>query len=135
MGLFDGSGKVLQTYATSLVYVNSSLLAEESSVTINRNTNSQQMITLHGGYAGESSGAEIVNVTVQSNIPSSGFEFDPGQFMLGSRYVEFDIRIGSETIAFEGQITSDNFAHAVGSSAALSFSARGKFSKYSAFLS
>ena len=118
----------LQTYATSVVYVNNSILMEEASVSIKRDAGSKPLITLHRGYAGDIPGAEVIDITVESNIPADGIEFDPGQFMIGSRSVEFNILIGKEVLAFEGTIYSDNFSHAVNSNASLSFNARGKFS-------
>lgn len=119
----------LQRYATSLVYINRSLLAEQASVAVRRDANSKPLITLHGGYSGDAPGAEIVDITVECNVPDFGFEFDPGQFIFGSRRVEFDVYAGEDILRFNGQIYSDNFQHAVNSSASLSFNARGQFSK------
>lgn len=119
----------LQRYAVGQVYVNGQLLAEQNSVSVARSTTGQSRITLHGGYAGESPGAEMIDIQVTSNFPSTYLEFDSGRFLFGSRQVEFDIIIGNQILSFLGYITSDNFAHAVNNSATISFSAKGRFNK------
>lgn len=124
----------LQLYTAAFVYVNGALLAEEASVTVNRSTNSQQVITVSKGYAGESPGAAMCEVTVESAVPAADFELDT---VVGKpmeieqlKVVEFTIFAAGSTLSFKGFIISDNFSHAANTESKLSFSARGQFANW-----
>lgn len=123
----------LQKYAIGLVYVNGSLLAEESQMSISRSSSSSPVMTLHAGYAGSHPGAEILDIQVTSNFPSTYLEFDPGQFIYGARSVEFDCVMGGQVMSFFGQVISDNFSHAVNSNSQIQFTARGRFTPIQGF--
>lgn len=120
----------LQLYTAASVYVNGSLLAEEASVQVKRATNSQQVITVAKGYAGESPGAAMCEVTVESAVPADDFELNPGKFMSELAVVEFTIFAAGNTLTFKGFVTEDNFSHAANSESKLSFSARGSFADW-----
>jgi len=120
----------LQLYALADVFVNGSLLAEEASVTIDRATNSQQVLTVNKGYSGESPGALMTEISVDSAVPAVGFELNPGLYMGALQAVEFTIFAGSKKLTFNGFIISDNFSHAVNTESKLSFKARGSFSDW-----
>ena len=120
----------LQLYTAAFVYVNGALLAEEASVTVNRSTNSQQVITVAKGYAGESPGAAMCEVTVESAVPAGDFEFNTSSSLEELRVTEFTIFAAGNTLTFKGFIISDNFSHAANTESKLSFSARGQFAKW-----
>ena len=121
---------VYKIYTTANVYVNGSLLLEESGVVIDRVADSQSIYTLGRGYAGEASGAPMLELSVEEAIPSTDFELDPGRFMGTMQKVNFAISAGSKVLQFDGFIIADNFAHAVNTSAKLSFKAKGFFSNW-----
>jgi hypothetical protein len=121
----------LQLYTAGFVYVNGSLLAEEASVTVSRATNSQQIITVAKGYSGESPGAAMCEITVESVVPAADFELNPGKFMGDLKVCEFTIFAAGNTLTFKGFIISDNFSHAANSESKLSFQARGNFADWS----
>jgi hypothetical protein len=117
----------LQLYTLGEIYVNGSKLAEEASLTVNRKTNSQIVLTVAKGYAGESPGAAMCEIDVVNAVPAAAFEMDPGDFMNGLKVVEFTFFVASKTLTFKGFIIDDNFSHAVNSEAKLTFKARGEF--------
>lgn len=117
----------LQIYAQAGVLINGLLLAQESSVTVARSTNSQAVNTVMLGYAGESPGAKMVEITVRNAVPSADFELNPGKFMIRLEEVEVGILgPGGKQLTARGFIISDNFQHAVNSESSLEFSFRGK---------
>lgn len=116
-----------QLYAQAAVLVDGLFLTQESSVQVQRTTNSQAVNTVALGYAGESPGAPMVEITVSSAVPSADFELNPGKFM--KRLQECEIGIlgpGGKQLTARGFIISDNFQHAVNSASSLEFSFRGK---------
>ncbi len=117
----------LERYTKATVYLNSKLLSEESSVTIKRSTGSQPVKTTAKGYAGESPGAPMCEITVENAVPSADFELDPGQFMLDLENVELTVFAAGRTATSKGFIYEDNFSHAVENQSKLSFSMRGQF--------
>lgn len=123
----------LQLYTAANVYINGSLLAEEASVTVARSTNSQQVITVAKGYAGESPGAPMTDITVENAVPAADFEVNPGKFMAELKVVEFTVFAAGNTLTFKGFIITDNFSHAANTESKLSFTARGSFADWESF--
>ena len=117
-------------YTTANVYVNGSLLLEEAAVTIDRVAESTSIYTLGKGYAGEASGAPMLEMSVDNAIPSTNFELDSGKFLGPMQKVNFAVSAGDKTIQFDGFIIADNFSHAVNSSSKLSFKAKGFFADW-----
>lgn len=118
----------LQLYSLIYVLVNQAILTEEGSVTVNRATNSQPVNTVAKGYAGESPGAAMVEIQVDSAVPSAGFEMNPGEFMKNLKECEIGLLgPGGKQLTAKGFIISDSFSHSVNNESKLSFSFRGKF--------
>lgn len=116
-----------QLYAQAGVIIDGAFLTQESSVTVARSTNSQPVNTVPLGYAGESPGAPMVEITVRNAVPSADFELNPGKFMKTLKEVEIGILgPGGKQLTARGFIISDNFQHAVNSESSLEFSFRGK---------
>lgn len=115
----------LQQYSRAIVYINSSVLSEEASVTVKRSSGSQPVKTVAKGYAGESPGSPMTEITVSNAVPAIGFEFDPGQFINLVEVVEISIVTADSTLTVKGSIIDDNFSHAVDSEAKLEFNFRG----------
>jgi hypothetical protein len=112
-------------YTIANVYVNGSLLLEESAVSIDRVTESHSIYTLGKGYAGEAAGAPMIELSVENAVPSTNFELDSGRFMGVMQQVSFAVNAGSKVLQFNGFIVADNFAHAVNSNAKLAFKCKG----------
>jgi len=120
----------LQLYTKADVYVNGALLMEETNVSVDRSTNSIQTITAQRGYAGETPGAPMCEISVDNATPSAAFELDPGQFMSSMQSVSFTIRASGKKLSFEGFMLTDNFSHSANAESKLSFTARGVFSEW-----
>lgn len=129
----------LTVYSIGEVYVNGRYLAQEASMQFSRKTNSQAVLTVALGYAGESPGAPMCEVDVTNAVPSAGFELDAGAFMGSTgggaqnalQPVQFTLFVAGKTLVFNGFIIEDSFSHAVNSEAKLTFKARGEFSLWS----
>ncbi|MRG98210.1 hypothetical protein [Polyangium spumosum] len=115
----------LQQYSKAVVYVNSLLLSEEASVTIKRTSGSQPVKTVAKGYAGESPGSPMTEITVSNAVPSADFELDPGPYLNLVEIVEVTVFAAGRTLTVKGSIIDDNFSHAVDSEAKLEFNFRG----------
>lgn len=117
----------LDRYTKATVYLNGKLLTEESSVDITRTTGSQPVKTTAKGYAGESPGSPMCEVTCENAVPSADFEVDAGSYMLDLEVVELTIFAGGRTATSKGTIYEDNFSHAVDNQSKLRFKFRGQF--------
>lgn len=117
----------LQKYTQATVYIDGALLAEEAKVSVKRTTGSQSVVTVAKGYAGESPGAPMIEVTVESAVPSADFELNPGRFMTGLESCELTIFAAGRTLTTKGFIIEDDFSHAANSQSQLSFTFRGPY--------
>jgi hypothetical protein len=115
----------LQQYSRAIVYINSSVLSEEASVTIKRSSGSQLVKTVAKGYSGESPGSPMTEITISNAVPAADFELDPGRFINLLEEVEVSIFVAGRTMTVKGFIIDDNFSHAVDSEAKLEFNFRG----------
>jgi len=121
----------LQLYSLLFVSVNGGLLTEEGSVDVTRTTGSQAVTTVAKGYAGESPGAQMCEISVTNAIPSADFEFNPGPFMAALNAVEIGvIGPGGKQLKAKGFIIQDTFTHAVNTESKLSFRFRGQFADF-----
>lgn len=115
----------LQKYTNAIISWNGVTLSQESSVTIKRTSNSQAVKTVALGYAGESPGAAMTEITVSSAVPSADFELDPGQFINAVEQGELSVFAAGRTLTVQGFIIDDNFSHAVDTESKLEFNFRG----------
>lgn len=126
----------MQLYSLAQVYINGSLLAEEASVTIDRDTKALPVMTVAKGFSGMSPGAPMMSIQVENGVPAAGFELNPGQFMSisgGLQVVEVSIFAAGQLLTTKGFVVSDNFQHAVNQEAKLKFSITAQFADWSTF--
>jgi hypothetical protein len=107
----------LQIYSSSAVYINNSQLTENASVTVDRESGMQRVLTIAKGFAGVSPGARLAMVTIKNAVPSVGFEFDPGNVMEGLIPVAVSVFAADATFITRGFVEKDTFVHAVNSEA------------------
>ena len=119
-----------QLYTLAYVLVDGAILTEEASVTVNRATNSQPVNTVAKGYAGESPGAQSVQIQVSSAVPSADFEMNPDKYMVGLKEVEIGVLVAGKQLTAKGFIIEDSFKHSVNSESMLDFTFRGSMAKY-----
>jgi hypothetical protein len=116
----------LAQYTLLFETANGALLAQEQAITIRRSTNSQPVATVALGYAGESPGAPMMEVTVRNALPANGIEFDPGPAMAGLIPVSlYTLGPGGKQLKGECFIHEDSIQHSVNSPAEITFNARG----------
>jgi hypothetical protein len=117
----------LQLYTAAFVYIDGVLQAEESDVKITRRTNSNPSNSVAKGYSGESPGAGMLEISITSNCPAAGLEFDPGRYMFPvPREIELSIYAHDKVLVTKGFLVDDDFGHGVSSEAKLSFNFRGQ---------
>lgn len=120
-----------QIYTLLYVTVQGKLLTEEASVTITRQTGSQAVLTVAKGYAGESPGAAMVEISVTSAVPTADFEYDAGADMQALNFVEIGlIGPGGKQLVAKGAIIKDSLKHSVNSESTYDFEFRGGFSTF-----
>lgn len=123
-----------QIYALANVLVNGSLLAEEMSVTLSRDSKAQEIETVVKGFSGISPGAARTTLEVESAVPAADFELQPDKYWSNSgvpQKVEATVFVGSgRVLTFKGFIISDNFTHAVNSPSKLKMTIVGGFASY-----
>lgn len=111
----------LQLYTLVTCYVDGAMLAEEARVTIDRETNAQNVLTVAKGFSGLSPGAAMMMITVENAVPSADFELNPGARMKALQVTEFTFACAGNILTTKGFIISDNLAHAVNSESKLDF--------------
>lgn len=116
----------LVAYTLLFETADGALLSQEQSIQIDRTTNSQAVSTVANGYSGESPGAAMIEVTVESAVPAPGLEFDAGKKMAGLIPTSlFTIGAGGKQLKGQCMIISDSIKHSVNSPTAYTFRARG----------
>jgi hypothetical protein len=109
----------LQKYAITFVRLNGFLLVEETEVTVNRDSRSQEVATVAKQYAGESPGAGIMTIDIVEAVPALAFELNFGTHFVNIQD-EVEIQMekpGGESLTTTGFIINDNFRHGVNSPA------------------
>lgn len=112
-------------YVLALMTVDGAIQLQVGHIKVGRQTGSQAVKTLGLGYAGESPGAAMCELSVSASVPFGGFEFQAGAKMQGLIPTKlYTLGPGGQTLKAEGQITSDEFSQAVDSPATYTFSMR-----------
>ena len=115
----------VQKYTKAVVYINGTLLTEESNCTVKRDSGGNAVKTVAKGYGGRSPGAPMTMITVKNAVPSADFEFNPGPFINNTDEVEVSVFAAGRTLTVTGFIINDNFQHGVDAAAELEFEFEG----------
>lgn len=110
----------LQNYTLCHVHVDGALLTQASSISIARKSGNQPVHTIVEGFAGMSPGSAMMEVSIESAVPSADFELNPGLGLVQMRVYEFMFFSAGRTLTAKGYITDDNFTAAVDSPSKLS---------------
>jgi len=108
-------------YARIDVYGVGSLLTEETSVSVSRETGNAPMITVARGFAGVTPGAPMLKVHVENAVPQAGIEFDPGAYMIPPTPVEMTFYMGNKALTAKGYIMNDEVQHKANGESSLTF--------------
>jgi hypothetical protein len=120
-GLTEDQPRKLRIYSAAYVFVEGTLLCQEASVTLEKTSNASPMFTLGKGLAGVSQGAGLINVTVDSAVPSYDFEFSPDYFLRTGNALEIGVVMGGRQTVCKGFITDASYSHSVNDSSKLTF--------------
>jgi hypothetical protein len=120
----------LQLYSLCTVYVDGALLAEEVSVSIDRESRAQEVLTVAKGFAGMSPGAAMMMITIDNAVPAAGFELNAGPAMKGLGVKELTLAMAGQTLTSKGFFVKDATSHAVNSESKLNISFVGEFADW-----
>jgi hypothetical protein len=120
----------LKLYSNAEVYINSLLLAEEASVTVEKKSGLNPVFTVAIGLAGMTQGAATAEVTIESAVPSADFEFNPDGYMQIGEVVDFRMVMASRETNCKGFITDATFAHGVNDASKLTMKLLCRFSEF-----
>ena len=119
-----------QLYTLIYALMNGSLLSEEASVSLSRETGSSPAKTVPKGYAGETPGAPMSELQISNMVPAAGMEFDAGQSMATMTPIEMGLLSHKKQLTFKGFIINDSIKHSASGEASYDFTVRGVFSKW-----
>lgn len=118
-------------YALFKIFVNTNQMAQASSFTLRRMSNSQPVETLALQYSGESPGAARCEISITVHVPTADFELNPGKFIVKNEKVQLDIvHPNGKTLTSNGFIIDDNLDQAVNSPVKLVFNFRGQYADF-----
>jgi hypothetical protein len=120
----------LKLYSNAETYINGLLLAEESSVTVEKKSGLNPVFTVANGLAGMSQGAATAEISIESAVPSADFEFNPDGYMLVGEVVDFRMVMANRETNCKGFITDASFTHSVNDASKLSMKLLCRFSEF-----
>ncbi len=118
-----------QLYTQVHVLINGALLMEHASVTINRDSGAQPVVTVGRGFAGLSIGAPQMTASVSNAIPVAGIEFDAGQHIKTLEVVEIGFLCAGLAMSTKGFITKDSIKHGASQESGYDFEFIGDFAE------
>ena len=106
------------------------LLAQESSLTIEKKSGLLPTFTVVEGLAGMTQGAGTAEITVENAVPSADFEMNPDPFMRTGAVVEIWTDMASRRSVFKGFITDATYSHSVNDASKLTMKFLCRFSDF-----
>lgn len=123
VSLTGGDDRKMKTYTNAYVIINGQILTQETSVTLEKKSNSRPITTLHNGFAGFGKGAGVIEITVDNAIPTADIEFQVDFFIKEGDSIEVGVVLGSRQTIAKGFITDATYSHSTNDHAKLSFRA------------
>jgi hypothetical protein len=120
----------LQSYAVGYISVDGKTLVEETSMTIEKKSGLNPVLTVIGGFAGMSQGATTAEISIDSAVPTRDFEFNPDRYMRLGSVVEVTIQMAGRLTTCKGYITESSYSHSVGDAAKLSMKLMCRFEDF-----
>lgn len=115
----------LQAYTSMATYVDGTQLAESTQTTIRIQGNHIDNLTEAKGFAGQSLGASMVEITIENVIPSSGFELDMSEDILTNTPHEVTVFVGGKTLTVAGYFTDAEVGKGVNQEGRLTLNFKG----------
>jgi hypothetical protein len=120
----------LKLYSNCSVFINGTLLAEESSVTVEKKSGLNPVFTVAIGLAGMTQGAATSEITIESAVPSADLELNPDGFMLVGSVVDFRCVMANRETNCKGFITDATYSHSVNEASKLSMKLLTRFGEF-----
>lgn len=103
-----------QIYSNCFVKIDGKLLTEEATVSVDKKSGLNPVFTTVKGYAGMSQGAGYADVTIESAVPATDFEFAPDAYLLKpNTTVELTVIMAGRQTVCQGFITDATYSHSV----------------------
>lgn len=120
----------LQLYASGYISVDGVTLTEETSMTLEKKSGLNPVMTVIGGFAGMSQGATTCEISIDNAVPSRDFEFNPDRYMRLGSVVEVIVQMAGRLTTVKGFITEASYSHSVGDAAKLSMKLMTRFEDF-----
>jgi hypothetical protein len=120
----------LKLYSSCEVFINGTLLAEEASVSVKKNSGLNPVMTVANGFAGMTPGASTQEVTIESAVPSADFEFSPDGFMLVGEVVDLRVVMANRETNCKGFLVDASYTHGVNDASKLSMTLMTRFAEF-----
>jgi hypothetical protein len=124
----------LTKYSNAFVFANGKLLLQAASVTLQKKANSSPQNTLHKGFAGQSKGAGVIEVTIDNAVPVDDIEFVggalPDYWVQSGEPIEIGIVMGSRTTRLRGFIDEASYSHSTNDAARVSIHLIGRLEAF-----
>lgn len=119
-------------YDQLYIFLNGSLLAENTSIDVSYEGENQAVLTTVQGYTGESPSPKMLVITADNVVPPTGFEVDYFQKFLDTEEVEIKAQSGAtgESLISKGYLQAPKVSSGVGKVTTVSFGFRGKPAKF-----
>jgi hypothetical protein len=108
-------------YSNAFVTIDGRLLAEEASVSIQKNSGLNPVFTVAKGFAGMSQGAGTMEISIENAVPSADFEFNPDEYLKAGAVVEVGVVMANRQTVAKGFILEASYSHSVNQESKLSF--------------
>lgn len=119
-----------QLYSSAYVTIDGKLLTEETSVTVDKKSGLNPVLTVAKGFAGMSQGAAMAEISIENAVPAADFEFNPDQYMRTGAIVEVGVLMATRQTVFKGFITEGTYSHAVNKEGTLSIKITASFEDF-----
>lgn len=120
----------LKLYSNCEVYLNSGLLAEEASVSIEKKSGLNPVFTVVNGLSGMTLGAATMEVSIESAVPSADFEFNPDGYMAVGEPLDLRIVMANRETNTKGFITDASYAHGANDASKLTMKLLCRFAEF-----
>jgi hypothetical protein len=102
-----------QIYSNATVQLDGQLLTEEATVSIDKKSGVNPVMTQHWGFAGVSQGAQVSEVAIECAVPTTNFDFDVDAYIKSTQVVEVTIMMANQKTVCQGFITDCTYSHSV----------------------
>jgi hypothetical protein len=120
----------LQLYADIRAQIDGVLLTEAANVSLEKRSGLNPVYNIEG-FGGMSQGATTMEVTIETNVPSREFQFNPDPYMRIGQVVELKLYMtDSKVTTAKGFITDATYSHSVNDAAKLSMKLLCRYSDF-----